>query len=118
MTPEIAVGVARRTLTDFVRSTKDNKDEFKINVILDVVCHDFCVSVEDLRSDSRKAIFRHPRHVAIHLLRHHTKLTLKDLGGLFNRHHTTVMSALESINHMYDFDIKFRKKYRQLERLI
>jgi chromosomal replication initiator protein len=118
MTPEIAVGLPNHNFNMFVRSKKRNINDFKVSVIIDIVCKEFKVELSDLRSVSKKSTFRHPRHVAMHLLRHQSGLKLTDIGRLFGRHHTTVINALISIDNLLEFDKKIRNEYHHLQRLI
>ncbi|PIE60144.1 MAG: chromosomal replication initiator protein DnaA [Desulfobulbus propionicus] len=65
--------------------------------ILDFVGDQFNVSVEDLKSRSRKRSISHPRQVAMYLSRKFTKESLADIGGIYNRDHSTVLHAIKVI---------------------
>jgi len=62
--------------------------------IIRIVASQFGVSVRSLASRSRQKMHVWPRAVAQYLMRKHLKLSFGDIGSLFNRDHTTVMTAV------------------------
>lgn len=66
--------------------------------ILDFIGDQFQVSAEDLKSRSRKRSISHPRQVAMYLSRKFTKESLADIGGMYNRDHSTVLHSIKVIN--------------------
>jgi len=54
------------------------------------------------------------RHMAIRLLRIKSSLTLANIGGLFDRDHTSVIHALSSSQDMMDIDLYYRKEFEQI----
>ena len=65
--------------------------------ILDLVCHHFRVSKEELRSKSRRRQVTFPRQVAMYLCRQFTEESLQSIGRLFNRDHATVIYAVNCV---------------------
>ncbi len=65
--------------------------------ILELVCHHFQVSREDLCSKSRQRRITFPRQVAMYLCRRFTSDSLQAIGKLFNRDHATVIYAVNSV---------------------
>jgi chromosomal replication initiator protein len=55
------------------------------------------VSVEDLRSRTRKRSVTFPRQVAMYLTRKFTTHSLADIGNIYNRDHSTVLYAIKAI---------------------
>lgn len=55
------------------------------------------VSVEDLKSRSRKRSITFPRQVGMYLTRKYTEQSLADIGALYNRDHSTVLHAIKVI---------------------
>jgi chromosomal replication initiator protein len=65
--------------------------------IRDFVGCQFKVSVEELRSRSRKRAVTFPRQVAMFLTRKYTRESLADIGSYYNRDHSTVLHAIKVI---------------------
>ena len=57
----------------------------------------FRVSIEDLKSRSRKRSISFPRQVGMYLTRKYTDQSLADIGQLYNRDHSTVLHAIRTI---------------------
>jgi chromosomal replication initiator protein len=64
----------------------------------ELVSGQFKVSVEDLRSRSRKRSIAFPRQVAMYLSRKYTEESLTDIGRAFNRDHSTVLHAIKVVS--------------------
>jgi chromosomal replication initiator protein len=65
--------------------------------IRDLIGDQFRVSVEDLRSRTRKRSVTFPRQVAMYLTRKFTTHSLADIGNIYNRDHSTVLYAIKAI---------------------
>lgn len=57
----------------------------------------FKISVDELKSRSRKRSITFPRQVAMYLTRKYTDQSLADIGQLYNRDHSTVLHAIRTI---------------------
>jgi len=57
----------------------------------------FKVSVEALKSRSRKRTVTFPRQIGMYLTRKYTDQSLADIGQLYNRDHSTVLHAIRTI---------------------
>ncbi len=57
----------------------------------------YSVSLEELRGRSRRRHVVRPRQIAMYLCRLYTDASLKEIGRLFQRDHTTVLHAIESV---------------------
>lgn len=66
--------------------------------IAELVSGQFKVSLEDLRSRSRKRAIAFPRQVAMYLARKYTEESLVDIGRAFNRDHSTVLHAIKAVS--------------------
>ena len=83
-----------------------------IERILSTVSRDYGISVEDLKSKKKTDNIAKARHVAIYLIKTLTELTLKEIGAIFNRHYSTIISSVELVNNNiktvnnYERDIK------------
>ena len=65
--------------------------------IRELVGKQFLVSIDELRSRSRKRSVAFPRQVAMYLTRKYTDKSLADIGALYNRDHSTVLYAIKTI---------------------
>lgn len=89
-----------------------------IDHIINVVCEMFNVDVEDVKSRSRKRNFTEPRQIAIYFIRQKTNLSLKKIGAIFSRDHSTVINSIEVVTDSIDVNKRFCKKIEILESLI
>ncbi len=65
--------------------------------IRDLIGSQFRVSIDDLRSRSRKRSVSFPRQMAMYLTRKYTDKSLADIGNMYNRDHSTVLYAIKVI---------------------
>ena len=65
--------------------------------IRDFIGCQFNVSLDELKSRSRKRAVTFPRQVAMFLTRKYTEESLADIGGYYNRDHSTVLHAIKVI---------------------
>ena len=70
--------------------------EALVEKILMSVSKAFGVTVEDLKSKKKTNSIANARHVAIYVIKKLTDLTLKEIGAIFNRDHSTVSSSLDT----------------------
>lgn len=87
------LALARETLGDLMEVEPSSCD---IETIQEQVCRYYQVSLDDLRSRSRRKAIVHPRNVAIYLTRKFTDLSLESIGKLFDRNHSTVLYSLNT----------------------
>jgi chromosomal replication initiation ATPase DnaA len=79
----------------FCRITEGNTTV--INIMM-TVCGYFGVTPRDLAGARRKPGIVLARHLAMYFLRKSTRLTLKQIGKIFNRGHDTVIHAFRSVD--------------------
>jgi len=65
--------------------------------IIDCVCRAFDMSLTALQSKSRKRAIVSARNTAFYMARKYTSLSLKDIGGQFNRRHSTVLKGITNV---------------------
>ncbi len=82
---------------EVVRNLIGHQVELSAESVRDFVARQFKVAVNDLRSKSRKKSITFPRQVAMYLARKHTGQALGDIGGAFNRDHSTVVHSVRVI---------------------
>ena len=65
------------------------------------------VSIEDIKSKKKTDSIANARHVAVYIIRKLTDLSLKEIGKIFGRDHSTIISSINKI----DINIKTVKNY-------
>ena len=86
-----------------------------IERVLNTVSEHYDVKVEEMKSKKKNEKVAKARHVAIYLIRKLTDLPLKDIGNVFGRDHSTVISSIEKV----DSNIKTINNYEEdIERMI
>ena len=82
---------------------KQNNRHDLIDDIINVVCEKYNVTYVQLKSSSRKAEVRYPRHILFYILHKRYCLTSQYTARLFNRlSHATVLSACKNIQWEID----------------
>ena len=76
----------------------------------------FRISVEELKSRSRKRSVSFPRQVAMYMTRKYTSQSLADIGGLYNRDHSTVLHAIRTITRDMSRDASVGEQIELLDR--
>ena len=90
----------------------------ELEVILDEVCREYSVTVEEIKSKSRIRKINDSRQVAMHLLYKYTTMSLKEVGiELGRRDHTTVMHGLRSVQSN-SWDQTYKAKMDKVEKVI
>ena len=83
--------------------------------ILSLVADTFNVSIEDLKSNSRKREISWARQIGMYLMRQHTDLSLPRIGEEFGgKDHTTVIYSCEKIAQLKETDHNLAQTLRQL----
>ncbi len=77
--------------------------------IRELISSQFRVSIDELVSRSRKRNVTFPRQVAMYLTRKYTEESLNNIGGLYNRDHSTVLYAIKAVSR----DIAQKSSVRQ-----
>jgi hypothetical protein len=85
-----------------------------INHIHKAICNDYKVTVEDLKGLSRKRKYTEPRQLSHYFLKLETTLTLQEIGDTSNRHYSTVLHSLKSINNLYETNKRFRERVNKI----
>jgi len=90
-----------------------------VDSIIKAVASYYGVKPADIKGDRRHKSLANPRAIAMYLSRHHTKDSFPDLGRAFgNKHHTTVISAVEKIAQRVKDDASVRSEIHALEAMI
>ncbi|MBW4651899.1 MAG: chromosomal replication initiator protein DnaA [Kaiparowitsia implicata GSE-PSE-MK54-09C] len=83
--------------------------------IMMAIAEEFRVSIDDLKSTSRRREISVARQIGMYLMRHHTGLSLPKIGEVFGgKDHTTVLYSCEKITQLKETDADMAKTLRQL----
>lgn len=75
----------------------------RLNDIEKVICEEFSIEPETLKSNRRSREVSHPRMLAMWLARKHTRAGLSEISEFFGRRsHSTVLSAKTKVDHWID----------------
>ena len=84
-------------------------------IILNVIAETYKVSLEDLKSNSRRREISTARQIGMYLMRQHTDLSLPRIGEEFGgKDHTTVMYSCDKINKQQAKDRQLSQTLSQL----
>lgn len=95
---------------------KSKKPNVTRERIVETVCSELGINIEDLLGQSRKRDFADARKIAMHIIRAFLpKLTLKSTGRYFNgRDHSTVLYATDVCEELIATDRMFKKRYMDI----
>lgn len=108
MPPDLAM------IRDVVFGLTGGTAEITGETIRDLIGCQFRVSVDDLRSRSRKRTISFPRQMAMYLTRKFTNQSLADIGNMYNRDHSTVLHAIKIITREMSQQASVRQQVEML----
>ncbi|MEM9165154.1 MAG: chromosomal replication initiator protein DnaA [Cyanobacteria bacterium P01_F01_bin.4] len=83
--------------------------------VLKAVSDTFNISIDDLKSNSRRREISLARQVGMYLMRQHTDLSLPKVGEVFGgKDHTTVMYSCDKITRLVKNDLNMAQTVRQV----
>jgi chromosomal replication initiator protein len=93
--------------------------EVSMDYIQKTVAAHYSVSLENLKSKSRKKELVNARQIAMYFAKKYTNHSLKSIGYYFGgRDHSTVIHALQSVSNMLDTEPHFKLSFKDLQRKI
>lgn len=102
-----------------IKKSRSTKPAFKVLVdkdtVINVVCDHFNVSMSDIDNESRKRPYPYVRHIIMSFLKELSLPTLTQVGNVFHRDHTTVMSSIITLRDWYDTDDVIKKEVEYLK---
>ena len=112
----ISMEVARKCITDIYGGTEP------INVTVDKIFSSiyrkYNVTKEDLTGKKRNKEIANSRHIAIYLIREMTEMSYPNIGKIFERDHTTVMSSINTVVHKINSSPDFSAEISHLTKEI
>ena len=90
-----------------------------IEKILSCVSRAYGVPADQMKSKKRTDNITNARHVAIYLIKQFTELTLKEIGAIFGRDHSTVISSVEkvekNIKTVNNYEIEINRLIKEIK---
>lgn len=112
---EINLALARQVVKNIVQ--EPGTTEMSMEHIQKTVAAYYSVSLENLRSKSRKRELVAARQMAMFFAKRYTNHSLKSIGHYFGgRDHSTVIHALQTVNDMLDTEPRFKLALEELQR--
>lgn len=111
---EISISLAREMIDRFVKNTTR---EVSIDYIQKVICDYFDLSIDTLKSKTRKRNIVQARQLAMYFSKQLTKSSLANIGARCGgKDHATVLHACKTVNNLVDTDKDFRQYVQELEK--
>lgn len=111
---EITIALAKRMIDKFVKNTAK---EISIDYIQKVVCDYFDLSIEQLKSKTRKREIVQARQIAMFFSKQMTKSSLAKIGTLCGgKDHATVLHACKTVTNLTETDKQFKVFINDLEK--
>ena len=105
----ITLDVAKEQLSGFISVSTTPAE--KAEKIIEEVSKIYNVPVEDIKSTKRPKEISTPRHIAVYVVRKITNLSVVDIGKIFNRDYSTIISSINKISKEISTD-------RETERVV
>ncbi|MCQ2430110.1 MAG: chromosomal replication initiator protein DnaA [Clostridia bacterium] len=109
---EITMEVARECISDLLGG--EEPVAMTVDKIFALIYKKYNVKREDLVSAKRTKEIANARHLSVYLIRSITEMSLPNIGKIFNRDHSTMMSSLDIINKKITNDAIFKSEVDDL----
>jgi chromosomal replication initiation ATPase DnaA len=104
----------------YCRNKEFNSNEDIASYIIKLCADEYNITVDTLTASSRNRIQCEARQMSMKLIKQHTTLALKDIGLNYHsknrtgKDHTTVISAIKTIDNLLSYDKSVIVKYQRL----
>ena len=104
----------------YCRNKEFNSNEDIASYIIKLCADEYNITVDTLTASSRNRIQCEARQMSMKLIKQHTTLALKDIGLNYHsknrtgKDHTTVISAIKTIDNLLSYDKSVIDKYQRL----
>lgn len=113
---EININLAKEVLKNFI---KKSSKELTIEHIQRLVGDHLSITVEDIKSKTRKREIVQARQISMFFSKKLTNSSLCVIGKHFgNRDHSTVIHACQTVNDLKDTDIEYNNKLTEIQKII
>ena len=108
----VTLGLAR----ELTETMLDRLPKLTIEHIQQIVCCNFQISMEDLRSTQRRKELAAARKIAMYLCRRYTTESLESIGRSFRRSHSSVLYAINDLTEALQKDNKAKRQVEHISR--
>ena len=112
----IDIELAKEALKDTIMP--DKPTIITANVILDVIAQHYNISPDDIVSKKRSSEITTPRHIFMYLCKEMTDTTLKGIGAITERDHSTVIHGVDKITKEVENNSEMRETIKILKNKI
>lgn len=113
---EVDIELAKQMMKNFVKNVSR---EISIDYIQKLVCDFYGISVDQVKSKTRKREIVQARQISMFFAKDLTKASLKNIGMHFGgRDHSTVIHACQTVNDLIETDKKFRGDVEEISKRI
>ncbi len=110
MGSSVDMSLARSVVKNIANQTR----AITIDLIKEVICSHYNISLKDMISNSRKQAIVRPRQIAIYLARRYTNQPLQIIGKNFNRYHATAIHSISAVEQGVRQDPAIQKQIQLL----
>ena len=112
------VKITRDTVKTLLSDILGNSEPISVTIdkIFASVYNKFGVKREDIVGLKRTKEIANARHIAIYLIRNITEMSLPNIGKIFNRDHSTIMSSIETVQKKLATDTKLSFIISEIEK--
>jgi len=82
--------------------------------VVSIVCSQFDVTIDELKSKSQERKFSEPRNILFYIMYRVYKITCAEVGGAFKRDHSTILNGSRRTAGFIQVD----KKYEEMMSII
>lgn len=104
----------KKILNRAITQISYSKPVMDLEAIASIVCHEYGITLFDIKSKSQVAIFNEPRQIAMYLMWKNQNTALKKIGDYFFRHHSTVIHSRDTVMDRCDTEINYRIRVNKL----
>lgn len=109
----VTLDMAKRSLSDMM--SVDSSPKVIIEKIFNSVSNKYGINENEIKSKSRRREITTARHVVIYFIRKYTNYSLKQIGNLFGRDHTTILSSIEVTEERISTEPLFERDINELD---
>ena len=109
----ITIDMSRRAIADILANSVSTSD--MIEHIFSLVASRYKITVEEIKGKKRDSAISNARHICIYLIRQMNELSLKQIGDIFSKDHTTIIASYKKIRNEMDTN---EEKKQEIENLM
>ena len=112
----ISLELVKQTITDILKGTEPIS--ITTDKIIKSVSVSTGISVEEIKGRKRTKEIAFARHLAIYIMRKITDLSLPSIGKIFNRNHSTILSACDSLENEIKHNLNLEMQVKEILQII